>query len=69
MGDKPEHQLSARELEVLKLMAEGYKNAEIAALLYLSINTVKTHVRTILTKLQVDDRVQAAVFAIRNGIV
>jgi two-component system, NarL family, response regulator LiaR len=62
-------QLSQRELEVLKLMVEGYSNPEIAAALYLSPNTVKTHIRGIMNKLAVDDRVQAAVVALRAGLV
>lgn len=62
-------QLSQRELEVLKLMVEGLSNPEIASQLYLSPNTVKTHVRGIMNKLAVDDRVQAAVVALRAGIV
>jgi len=62
-------QLSERELEVLKLMVEGYSNPEIAAALYLSFNTIKTHVRSIMNKLAVDDRVQAAVVALRSGLV
>ncbi|MBW4681717.1 MAG: response regulator transcription factor [Microcoleus vaginatus WJT46-NPBG5] len=62
-------QLSQRELEVLKLMVEGLTNPEIATHLYLSPNTVKTHVRGIMNKLAVDDRVQAAVVALRAGIV
>jgi two-component system, NarL family, response regulator LiaR len=62
-------QLSQRELEVLKLMVEGLSNPEIAAKLYLSPNTVKTHVRGIMNKLAVDDRVQAAVVALRAGLV
>lgn len=61
--------LSERELEVLKLMVEGMSNPEIAEKLYLSPNTVKTHVRGIMNKLAVDDRVQAAVVALRTGIV
>jgi DNA-binding NarL/FixJ family response regulator len=61
--------LSPRELEVLKLIVEGYSNPEIAAKLYLSANTVKTHVRGIMNKLAVDDRVQAAVVALRSGLV
>jgi DNA-binding NarL/FixJ family response regulator len=61
--------LSARELEVLKLMVEGLSNPEIAQKLYLSPNTVKTHVRGIMNKLAVDDRVQAAVVALRSGLV
>lgn len=66
---KPPHRLSVRELEVLKLMVEGHSNSEIAAHLYLSRNTVKTHVRGIFNKLGVDHRVQAAVTALRQGIV
>ncbi|NJR50029.1 MAG: response regulator transcription factor [Leptolyngbyaceae cyanobacterium CSU_1_3] len=62
-------QLSQRELEVLKLMVEGYSNPEIAAALYLSPNTIKTHMRGIMNKLSVDDRVQAAVVALRAGLV
>lgn len=61
-------QLSQRELEVLKLMVEGRSNPEIAGELYLSPNTVKTHVRGIMNKLAVDDRVQAAVVALRAGL-
>ncbi len=61
--------LSQREMEVLKLIVEGYSNPEIASKLYLSANTVKTHVRGIMNKLAVDDRVQAAVVALRSGLV
>ncbi|MEH2463186.1 response regulator transcription factor [Nostoc sp.] len=61
--------LSGRELEVLKLMVDGLSNPEIAAKLYLSPNTIKTHVRGIMNKLAVDDRVQAAVVALRSGLV
>ncbi|KYC41190.1 NagC family transcriptional regulator [Scytonema hofmannii PCC 7110] len=61
--------LSQRELEVLTLMVEGYSNPEIAEKLYLSPNTIKTHVRGIMNKLSVDDRVQAAVVALRSGLV
>jgi two-component system, NarL family, response regulator LiaR len=61
--------LSQRELEVLKLMVDGLSNPEIAEKLYLSPNTVKTHVRGIMNKLSVDDRVQAAVVALRSGLV
>jgi two-component system, NarL family, response regulator LiaR len=65
----PIGQLSNRELDVLKLMVEGYSNPEIANSLYLSPNTVKTHIRGIMNKLAVDDRVQAAVVALRAGLV
>jgi two-component system, NarL family, response regulator LiaR len=62
-------QLSGREMEVLRLMVDGLSNPEIAAALYLSPNTVKTHIRGIMNKLAVDDRVQAAVVALRSGLV
>jgi two-component system, NarL family, response regulator LiaR len=61
--------LSERELEVLKLLVEGNSNPEIATLLYISLSTVKAHIRSIMTKLAVDDRVQAAVVALRSGLV
>jgi two-component system, NarL family, response regulator LiaR len=61
--------LSERELEVLKLLVEGRTNPEIATILYISLSTVKVHVRNIMSKLAVDDRVQAAVVALRSGLV
>lgn len=61
--------LSERELEVLKLIVEGYSNPEIAAKLYVSPNTVKTHVRSLMNKLGADHRIQLAVIALRNGII
>jgi two-component system, NarL family, response regulator LiaR len=61
--------LSDRELEVLKLLVEGRSNPEIATLLYISLSTVKAHIRNIMNKLAVDDRVQAAVVALRSGLV
>jgi DNA-binding NarL/FixJ family response regulator len=62
-------QLSAREAEVLTLVARGRSNTEIAEALFLSLGTVKTHVSAILTKLDLRDRVQAAVFAYESGLV
>jgi two-component system, NarL family, response regulator LiaR len=62
-------ELSGRELDVLKRMVDGKSNPEIAAELHLSTNTIKTHVRGIMNKLSVDDRVQAAVVALRTGLV
>jgi DNA-binding NarL/FixJ family response regulator len=61
-------QLTERELEVLKLIVDGKTNPEIAGILYLSSSTVKAHVRSIMNKLAVDDRVQAAVVALRSGL-
>ncbi|MEJ8305717.1 response regulator transcription factor [Saccharibacillus sacchari] len=60
---------TARELEVLQQMAYGLRNEEIAAKLFVSESTVKTHVHRILQKFDVQDRTQAVVYAIRNGIV
>jgi NarL family two-component system response regulator LiaR len=62
-------ELSEREREVLSLIAEGLHNAEIAARLVISERTVKSHVNNILSKLQVTDRTQAAIYAWREGIV
>jgi NarL family two-component system response regulator LiaR len=65
----PYAELSDRELEVLRLIAEGQPNAEIADRLVISIKTVKGHVSNILSKLHLADRTQAAVFAWREGVV
>jgi NarL family two-component system response regulator LiaR len=61
--------LTNRELEVLELIVAGHNNAEIAGALQISIGTVKTHVRNILSKLCASDRTQAAVRALRSGLV
>jgi DNA-binding NarL/FixJ family response regulator len=61
--------LTERELEVLELIVQGCSNAAISQQLYITVGTVKTHVRSILYKLCVDDRTQAAVRALRSGLV
>ncbi|ALC84231.1 MULTISPECIES: response regulator [Bacillus] len=63
------HSLTARELEILRLLAEGKTNKDISEDLYITIKTVKTHVTNILSKLEVADRTQAAIYAHRNKIV
>jgi DNA-binding NarL/FixJ family response regulator len=62
-------ELSDRELDVLKLIAGGKDNALIAAELHISPKTVKNHISNILMKLQIENRIQAAVYAVRSGIV
>jgi DNA-binding NarL/FixJ family response regulator len=68
-GDTPAVHLTAREREVLAEIARGRANREIARDLGLSEKTVKTHVSAILTKLGVQDRTQAALYAVRTGLV
>ena len=63
-----EENLTDREREVLSLIAEGKNNREIAEQLVISEKTVKTHVSNILNKLQLDDRTQAAIYALRHGL-
>ena len=64
---EPLHPLSNREMEVLSYVTQGMSNKEIAVLLGISYQTVKNHVTSILRKLSVDDRTQAAVYALRRG--
>jgi NarL family two-component system response regulator LiaR len=68
-GDRPEDQLTEREMEVLKCLAQGRSNKEIGAQLFISEKTVKTHVGSILDKLGLADRTQAALYAVKRGLV
>ena len=68
MADAIRAELSDRELQVLKLIANGKDNAQIAAELVISPKTVKNHISNILMKLQIHNRIQAAVYAVRSGI-
>lgn len=61
--------LTEREVDVLRLVAQGASNAQIADALVISINTVKVHLRNILDKLRLDNRTQAAAYAVRCGLV
>ena len=66
---KPHEDLTAREMEVLLCIGNGMTNLEISDKLYIGIKTVKTHVSNILSKLDVNDRTQAAVYVHRNGLL
>jgi DNA-binding NarL/FixJ family response regulator len=61
--------LTDREVEVLRCVAKGESNQNIADHLHITVNTVKTHLKNILAKLQVENRTQAATYAIRTGII
>ena len=67
--DKGEQSLTERELFVLRLVASGASNQEIADKLMISINTVKSHIKNILEKLQLENRTQAATYAVKHGLV
>jgi DNA-binding NarL/FixJ family response regulator len=66
--EKNRKELSDRELEVVALLAEGHRNKEIASKLFISEQTVKTHLTNIFQKLEVTDRLELALYAIRNGL-
>ena len=68
-ADRLRSELTDRELDVLRLIANGKDNAQIAAELHISAKTVKNHISNILMKLQIQNRIQAAVYAVRSGIV
>ncbi len=61
--------LTKREQEVLREIAQGRSNKEIAAVLHITEQTVKTHVSNVLAKLEVDDRTQAALYAVKYGVI
>ncbi|MBI5974731.1 response regulator transcription factor VraR [Staphylococcus canis] len=61
--------LTDREMEILLLIAKGYSNQEIASASHITIKTVKTHVSNILSKLEVQDRTQAVIYAFQHGLI
>ena len=68
-GEKGEQSLTERELFVLRLVASGANNLEIAQKSSISVNTVKSHLKNILNKLQLENRTQAATYALKHGLV
>jgi two-component system, NarL family, response regulator LiaR len=68
-ADKGEEPLTERELIVLRLVAGGASNAGIAEQLSISVNTVKSHIKNILSKLQLENRTQAAAYALQRGLI
>ncbi len=69
MQTVPTPRLTEREMEVLRLVARGMANRDIATALFISENTVKNHVRNILEKLQLHSRMEAVVYAVREKIL
>lgn len=65
---KPHDELTNRELDVLRLIGQGYSNQAIAEELVITLKTVKTHVSNIFTKLEVEDRTQAAIYAVHHHL-
>ncbi len=68
-GSAKDYNLTGRETQVLKLMSEGHTNQEIAKKLYVSVNTTKAHVCSILQKLSVEDRTQAVIKVLKDNII
>ena len=69
LSGKGEDMLTTREREILQLLADGMSNADVAAKLFISQETVKSHVRHILTKLEADTRTHAVAIALREAII
>jgi DNA-binding CsgD family transcriptional regulator len=69
MATAPQEDLSARELEILRLVATGVTNQQIACTLHISPNTVKTHLRNIFAKLHVESRTEATLYAVQHGLI
>jgi len=69
LGDARDEMLTGREREILQLLADGMSNADVAAKLFISQETVKSHVRHILTKLEADTRTHAVAIALRDAII
>lgn len=68
-GDDTQEALTEREIDVLRLVAQGASNPQIAEDLHITVNTVKVHLRNILSKLQLDNRTQAAAYAVQSGLI
>ena len=67
--EDPEYPLTSREMQVLRHVSMGLSNREVGKALEISVETVKEHVQNILRKLNVNDRTQAAVWAVRSGYI
>ena len=69
LGDARDEMLTGREREILQLLADGMSNADVATKLFISQETVKSHVRHILSKLEADTRTHAVAIALRTAII
>ncbi len=68
-NEEEAYNLTERELDILNLIAQGYSNAKISETLYISMNTVKTHIKNIFQKLEVEDRTEAAMKAFKSNLI